>query len=181
MLEIIQQTTAKFAELAWGPWLLALLLGGGLYFLIRSKFTPFRYIRHAIDLIRGKYDDPSHPGHISHYSAFSSAMAGTIGMGNIAGVALAISLFGPGTIFWMWVTAIVGMATKFFTCSLAVMYRGKRRRRRTAGRTDVRHPRGFAKILPLACLPLCNRWHDWLSTGPTKQSINTDFPRLSFY
>ena len=58
MLEIIQQTTAKFAELAWGPWLLALLLGGGLYFLIRSKFTPFRYIRHAIDLIRGKYDDP---------------------------------------------------------------------------------------------------------------------------
>ena len=125
MLEIIQQTTAKFAELAWGPWLLALLLGGGLYFLIRSKFTPFRYIRHAIDLIRGKYDDPSHPGHISHYSAFSSAMAGTIGMGNIAGVALAISLFGPGTIFWMWVTAIVGMATKFFTCSLAVMYRGK--------------------------------------------------------
>ena len=125
MLEIIQQTTAKFAELAWGPWLLALLLGGGLYFLIRSKFTPFRYIRHAIDLIRGKYDDPTHPGHISHYSAFSSAMAGTIGMGNIAGVALAISLFGPGTIFWMWVTAIVGMATKFFTCSLAVMYRGK--------------------------------------------------------
>ena len=121
MLEMIQQTTAKFAELAWGPWLLALLLGGGLYFLIRSKFTPFRYIRHAIDLIRGKYDDPSHPGHISHYSAFSSAMAGTIGMGNIAGVALAISLFGPGTIFWMWVTAIVGMATKFFTCSLAVM------------------------------------------------------------
>ena len=125
MLDTFQSITTTFADLAWGPWLLWLLLGGGFYFLVRSRFTPFRYLGHAIDLIRGKYDDPNHPGHINHFSALSAALAGTIGMGNIAGVALAIKIGGPGAIFWMWMTAILGIATKFFTCTLAVMYRGK--------------------------------------------------------
>ncbi|MEC7780613.1 MAG: alanine/glycine:cation symporter family protein [Pseudomonadota bacterium] len=125
MLNSIQSFTTAFADLAWGPWLLWLLLGGGFYFLVRSRFTPFRYLGHAIDLIRGKYDNPDHPGHINHFSALSAALAGTIGMGNIAGVALAIKIGGPGAIFWMWMTAILGIATKFFTCTLAVMYRGK--------------------------------------------------------
>ena len=125
MLDTIQSVTTAFADLAWGPWLLWLLLGGGFYFLVRSRFTPFRYLGHAIDLIRGKYDNPDHPGHINHFDALSAALAGTIGMGNIAGVALAIKIGGPGAIFWMWMTAILGIATKFFTCTLAVMYRGK--------------------------------------------------------
>ncbi len=125
MLNTIQTITTGFADLAWGPWLLVLLLGGGLYFLVLSKFTAFRYLGHAVDLIRGRYDNPNDPGYITHRKALSAALAGTIGMGNIAGVALAISIGGPGAIFWMWVTALVGMATKFFTCSLAVMYRGK--------------------------------------------------------
>jgi AGCS family alanine or glycine:cation symporter len=125
MLDTFQSFTTTFADLAWGPWLLWLLLGGGFYFLVRSRFTPFRYLGHAIDLLRGKYDNPDHPGHISHFSALSAALAGTIGMGNIAGVALAIKIGGPGAIFWMWMTAILGIATKFFTCTLAVMYRGK--------------------------------------------------------
>ena len=125
MLDTFQSFTTAFADLAWGPWLLWLLLGGGFYFLVRSRFTPFRYLGHAIDLLRGKYDNPDHPGHISHFSALSAALAGTIGMGNIAGVALAIKIGGPGAIFWMWMTAILGIATKFFTCTLAVMYRGK--------------------------------------------------------
>jgi len=125
MLDTIDTTMATFAELAWGPWLLVLLLGGGITFLIYSGFTPFRYLGHAVSLIRGKFDDPNDPGHITHGRALSAAMAGTIGMGNIAGVALAITIGGPGAIFWMWVTAVVGMATKFFTCSLAVMYRGR--------------------------------------------------------
>lgn len=125
MLEQIEAITTTMADLAWGPWLLGLLLGGGLFFLIRSRFTPFRYLPHAIDLLRGRYNNRDDPGHISHFKALSTALAGTIGMGNIAGVALAITIGGPGAIFWMWMTAVVGMATKFFTCSLAVMYRGR--------------------------------------------------------
>lgn len=125
MLELFQSFTTDFADLAWGPWLLVLLLGGGLFFLIFSGFTPFRYLPHAVSLLTGKYDDVNAPGQINHFKALSAALAGTIGMGNIAGVALAIAIGGPGAIFWMWVTAIVGIATKFFTCSLSVMYRGK--------------------------------------------------------
>ncbi len=125
MLNAISAAAITFADLAWGPWLLILLLGGGLGFLVFSGFTPFRYLGHAVDIVRGRFNNPRDPGHINHARALSAALAGTIGMGNIAGVALAISIGGPGTIFWMWMTAIVGMATKFFTCSLAVMYRGR--------------------------------------------------------
>lgn len=123
-LETIANTAAS---LAWGPPLLALLLGGGLYFLFKSRFTPFRHIGHGVALILGRYDDEDNDpaaGQISHFRALSAALAGTVGLGNIGGVALAITIGGPGAIFWMWVTAVVGIATKFFTCSLAVMYRG---------------------------------------------------------
>jgi AGCS family alanine or glycine:cation symporter len=125
MIQRFEEVATQIADLAWGPWLLVLLLGGGMTFLVFSRFTPFRFLPHAIQLLRGKFDDPDDPGQINHFKALSAALAGTIGMGNIAGVALAISIGGPGTIFWMWMTAIVGMATKFFTCSLSVMYRGK--------------------------------------------------------
>ena len=102
-----------------------LLLGGGLYFTIYSGFVPFRYFGHAINILRGKYDDPNDPGDISHFQALSSALAATVGMGNISGVAVAIYMGGPGALFWMWISSFVGMATKFFTCSLAIMYRGR--------------------------------------------------------
>lgn len=90
-----------------------------------SGFLPFRYLGHAINVLRGKYDDPNDPGDINHFEALSSALAATVGMGNISGVAVAIATGGPGVLFWMWVSAFVGMATKFFTCSLAIMYRGR--------------------------------------------------------
>jgi AGCS family alanine or glycine:cation symporter len=124
-LEHAANIIATFADYAWGPWLLILLLGGGVFFLFYSRLVPFRYIRHAVDIIRGKYDNPNDAGDISHFQALSSALAGTIGMGNISGVAIAIYTGGPGAIFWMWMSAIFGTATKFFTCSLAIMYRGK--------------------------------------------------------
>ena len=108
----------------WGTPLVVLLVGGGLYFLIYSRFIPYRYFWHAIEVLRGKYDDPNDPGDISHFEALASALAATVGMGNISGVAVAIAVGGPGAVFWMWVSAIVGMATKFFTCTLSVMYRG---------------------------------------------------------
>ncbi|MCW3173087.1 alanine/glycine:cation symporter family protein [Shewanella subflava] len=119
------ELTQQLADMAWGPHMLILLVGGGLFFLIYSRFVPFRYIGHAINIVRGKYPDDGAEGHISHAGALSSAMAGTVGMGNIGSVAVAIMVGGPGAIFWMWISAIVGMATKFFTCTLAIMYRGK--------------------------------------------------------
>ena len=114
-----------FSDLAWGTPLLVLLLGGGLFFLLYSRLLPFRYFRHAIAILRGKYDDPNEPGYINHYQALSTALAATVGMGNITGVALAITMGGPGAIFWMWVSAFLGVTTKYFTCTLAVMYRGR--------------------------------------------------------
>ena len=109
----------------WGYPLVILLVGGGLWFLIYSGFTPFKFFFHAIDLVRGKYDNPDDPGDINHFEALSTALASTVGMGNISGVAVAIFMGGPGALFWMWMSAIVGMATKFFTCTLSIMYRGE--------------------------------------------------------
>ena len=99
-------------------------MGGGLFFLVYSGFVPYRYFFHAVGILRGKYSSPG-PGQLSPYQAVSTALASTVGMGNIAGVAVAIAVGGPGAIFWMWVSAIVGMATNFYTCTLASMYRGK--------------------------------------------------------
>nr|WP_321245440.1 alanine/glycine:cation symporter family protein [uncultured Psychroserpens sp.] len=124
-METLDQLTADFSSLAWGIPLIVLLIGGGLYLLIVSRFLPFRFFGHAIKVLRGHYDDPNDLGEISHFKALTTALSSTIGMGNIAGVALAISVGGPGAMFWMWVTAIVGMSTKFFTSTLAIMYRGK--------------------------------------------------------
>ena len=122
-MQDIERWIVAFSDMAWGPWLLVLLLGGGLFFLVYSRMIPFRYFKHGVNILRGKYDDPDDEGDISHFQALSSALAGTIGMGNIAGVAIAIATGGPGAVFWMWMSAIVGIATKFFTCTLAVMYR----------------------------------------------------------
>lgn len=121
----IDQFIADFASFVWGLPLIILLIGGGFYLLVISKFLPFRFLVHAVQVLRGKYDNPDDPGEISHFQALATALAATVGMGNIAGVAVAIAVGGPGAIFWMWVSAIIGMATKFFTCTLAVMYRGR--------------------------------------------------------
>src|SRR5687767_15623556 len=117
------------STLATGIWtpVLFLLILGGLFFLIYSRFMPYKYIGHSIAILRGKYDNPNDPGQINAYEALSTALASTVGMGNIAGVAAAISIGGPGALFWMWVTAIVGMSTNFFTSTLSVMYKGKDR------------------------------------------------------
>ncbi|MEX0929903.1 MAG: alanine/glycine:cation symporter family protein, partial [Balneolales bacterium] len=102
-----------------------LLGGGGLYFLLYSRFLPYRHMSHGIEVLSGKYVDPDAPGDITPLQALSSALAATVGMGNIGGVAIAIVVGGPGALFWMWVSALIGMATKFFTCTLSIMYRGR--------------------------------------------------------
>ncbi|TPE42691.1 alanine/glycine:cation symporter family protein [Pontibacter mangrovi] len=124
-MKALEEFLVAFSNAAWGLPLLLLLMGGGFYFMFYSGFLPFRYLGHAINVLRGKYDDPDDPGDINHFEALSSALAATVGMGNISGVAVAIATGGPGVLFWMWVSAFVGMATKFFTCTLAIMYRGR--------------------------------------------------------
>ncbi len=125
MLNTIGETIIAISNWIWGTPVLILLLGGGLYFLLYSRLVPFRYLGHALKILTGKYDDPNEPGQLRHYQALSTALAGTVGMGNVSGVAVAITMGGPGAIFWMWVSALLGVSTKFFTCSLAVMFRGR--------------------------------------------------------
>lgn len=115
----------EFSNWIWGPPILVLLLGGGTFFFIHSGFVPILKIGHAIGLLRGKHNVENAPGQISSAQALSAAIAATVGLGNISGVAIAINMGGPGALFWMWIAAFVGMATKYYTCSLAIMYRGK--------------------------------------------------------
>ena len=120
MSEFISQVASG----VWTPVLFLLILGG-VFFFLYSRLIHYKYFGHTIAILRGKFHDPNDPGQISPYEALSTALASTVGMGNIAGVAAAISIGGPGALFWMWVTAFVGMSTNFFTSTLSVMYRGK--------------------------------------------------------
>ncbi|MAZ86260.1 MAG: sodium/alanine symporter [Cellvibrionaceae bacterium] len=124
-MDSINSALQTFVAYAWGTPLLVLLIGGGVFLLISSRGRPYRHLGHSLALLRGQYDNPDDPGQVSHRQALSTALSGTLGLGNIAGVAIAITAGGPGAIFWMWVTALLGVATKFYTATLAVMYRGK--------------------------------------------------------
>lgn len=117
----------EIGNFAWGPVSIVLLVGTGLFLTIRMGLIQVRGIRHALALISGKYDKKDSPGDISHFQALSTALSATIGTGNIAGVATAIASGGPGAVFWMWVTALVGMATKYTSCTLGMMYRKQNR------------------------------------------------------
>jgi alanine or glycine:cation symporter, AGCS family len=112
----------------WGfpeklPWLVVLLLATGFYVTLRLLFVQVRHLGHAILVVTGRYDDPKDPGDVTHFQALSTALSATVGIGNIAGVAMAIHYGGPGAVFWMWVTAGFGMALKFSECTLSVHYR----------------------------------------------------------
>lgn len=128
-----ESLTQEMASLAWGLPLLVLLIGGGIYLIFKIRFLPFLYLGHAIAILRGKYDNEKDEGEITHFQALTTALSATVGMGNIAGVAVAISLGGPGAVFWMWISAIIGMNTKFFTATLAILYRGKDSEGKTQG------------------------------------------------
>ncbi|WP_411820060.1 alanine/glycine:cation symporter family protein [Hyphococcus formosus] len=124
-MAFLESIVTAAANWIWGLPLVLLITGSGLFFFLFSRFLPFRHLPHGIAVLTGRHDQSGDPGLISHFQALSVALAATIGMGNIAGVAIAISVGGPGAIFWMWMSAILGMATKYFTCTLAVMYRGR--------------------------------------------------------
>lgn len=122
-MESVSNVLAVAVNIAWGPPLIVLSVGGGLYLTFLHGGIQFKGFRHALHILRGKYDRPEDEGDITHFQALSAALSATIGLGNIAGVAVAMSAGGPGALVWMWLVALVGMATKFTTCSLAVMYR----------------------------------------------------------
>ncbi len=105
------------------PFLVVVLLVGAVFFTIWYRAINVRGFRHAIEVVRGKYDDPEDTGEITHFRALTSALSATVGLGNIAGVAIAIQLGGPGAVFWMMVTAFFGMCAKFSSCTLAQLYR----------------------------------------------------------
>ncbi len=104
-------------------WFVFLLLGTGLFFTIYLKFPQFRYLKHSIRIVRGKFDRVGDIGDTSHFQALTTALSGTVGTGNIAGVALAVHLGGPAALFWMLMTAAVGMTTKFVEVTLSHKYR----------------------------------------------------------
>ncbi len=105
------------------PLLAVVLLGTGLYATLRLGFIQVKGFKHAVDIARGVYDDPDDEGDLKHYQALTTALSATVGIGNIAGVAIAIRMGGPGALFWMWVTAFFGMALKYVECTLALRYR----------------------------------------------------------
>ena len=105
------------------PFLVMLLILGGIFFTFWYRWITIRGFKHSIDVIRGKFDRPEDTGEISHFRALTSALSATVGLGNIAGVAIAIQLGGPGAVFWMVIAAIFGMGEKFCTCVMSQMYR----------------------------------------------------------
>ncbi len=111
------------AGFLWGPWTPWVLLAAGVLFTIWTRFTQYTAMTHGFAVVRGLYDDPDDPGAINHFQALSAALSATVGLGNIAGVALAIGFGGPGALFWMWVVGFFGMALKTVEITLAMIYR----------------------------------------------------------
>lgn len=123
LISLLTGLTGTLAGYVWGGPSILLLVGTGLYLTIRLRFIQIRGFKHSIELIAGKYDKEDDPGEVTHFQALSTALSATVGTGNIAGVATAITFGGPGAILWMWVTALVGMATKYTSCTLALKFR----------------------------------------------------------
>jgi AGCS family alanine or glycine:cation symporter len=128
LFEWVSEAIFSVSDIVWGwpaamPLLVVLLVGTGLVTTFRLGWIQIRYFRHGLRVIRGEYDDPEHEGDLSHFQALTTALSATVGIGNIAGVATAIHYGGPGALFWMWVTAVFGMALKFTECTLSMKTR----------------------------------------------------------
>ncbi len=122
-MELIDHWLGLINGVLWHQYVLFTILGVGVLFTIWSGFTQYHALTHGVACVRGKYDDKSHPGAINHFQALSTALSGTVGLGNIAGVALAVSLGGPGAVFWMWMVGLAGMALKTTEVTLSMLYR----------------------------------------------------------
>lgn len=119
----IREILAGINAVLWNETWIFIIAGTGVLFTIWSGFSQYRALTHGARVVRGVYDDPKDPGAINHFQALSAALSGTVGLGNISGVALAIMLGGPGAMFWMWIVGILGMAIKLTEVTLSMMYR----------------------------------------------------------
>jgi AGCS family alanine or glycine:cation symporter len=167
-METVKQVIDAVQNVIWNwppqlPYLVVLLVGTGVFLTIRLRFIQIRKFRHSIEVIAGHYDDPEDEGDISHFQALSAALSATVGIGNIAGVATAIHYGGPGALFWMWVTAVFGMCTKYVECTLSHFYR-------------VLHPDGSASGGPMYYIErgLGKRWK-WLGVAFAALAIICSF------
>lgn len=127
-METLEQIVSWLNNLVWNtpsvlPLMVVALLSYGLFITFRLGFIQVKKFKHGIQVVRGDYDNPDDLGDVNHFQALSTALSATVGIGNIAGVAIAIHYGGPGALFWMWVTAFLGMAVKYSECLLAVKYR----------------------------------------------------------
>ncbi len=119
----MQEFLGAISGFVWGPITIVLLVGTGILITVLVPFVQLRKFGYAWKLISGKYDDPEDKGEITHFQALSAALSATIGTGNIAGVGTAVALGGPGAVFWMWITAVFGMALKYGECLLSLNFR----------------------------------------------------------
>ncbi|MGF1669801.1 MAG: alanine/glycine:cation symporter family protein [Balneolaceae bacterium] len=127
-MEQFERVVSWLNDLVWNspevmPLMVVILLSYGIFITLRLGFIQLRKLNHGIKVVSGAYDDPDDLGDVNHFQALSTALSATVGIGNIAGVAIAIHYGGPGALFWMWVTAFFGMAIKYSECTLAVKYR----------------------------------------------------------
>lgn len=122
-MDTFNQIMANIAGIIWHDYVLFVLLGTGILFTIWSGFCQYRILTHGPAVLSGRYDEDEDKGAISHFQALSTVLSATVGLGNIAGVALAVALGGPGAIFWMWVIGLVGMAIKLTEVTLSMLYR----------------------------------------------------------
>ncbi len=122
--KIVQKMASfLFYPIAEIPVIIWVLMLGAIFFTVYHNWINFKGFKHSLAVIAGKYDDPKHPGEISHFQALTSALSATVGLGNIAGVAVAVGVGGPGAVFWMIVLGLFGMTSKFHECTLAQFYR----------------------------------------------------------
>ncbi len=152
---IFAASTGWFVNLifasVWGvPWIVGWLVIAAVVFTLYFGFIQFRAFRHSIELVRGDYSDPNDAGEVSHFQALATALSGTVGLGNIAGVAVAVSIGGAGATFWMILAGLLGMATKFTECTLGVKYRNEYEDGMVSGGPMYYIKKGFAERgLPL--------------------------------
>ena len=135
-------------DVLWHNNVLFVVLAVGVLFTIWSGFCQFRSLTHGVALVRGKYDHGDAPGAISHFQALSTALSATVGLGNIAGVAIAVSIGGPGAVFWMWVTGLIGMALKTTEVTQSMLYRNVEIPDRPRGGPMWVASQGFKELSP---------------------------------
>ncbi len=130
--QVFAAVTGPFVSLIFAPipgtsfpWIVMWLVVAATIFTLYFSFVQFRFFGHAISLVKGDYSDPNDAGEVSHFQALATALSGTVGLGNIAGVAVAVGIGGPGATFWMILAGLLGMASKFTECTLGVKYRNE--------------------------------------------------------